>query len=762
MTAYKKPRVMWLLNHGTARKFDVAMLKQIGIEEIFLPKKYPDDISFRSASVDYSEDVNLTIPADELAVLNDANWYASPSPEAWDIANRHFDILFFITHFGSIVKNIVDNYKGIVLWRAFGLDRSLTYTKVLNYLIGTRGKNLIKSMGKRFYFAQAYDHLPHIEADFLSQRALFLPLGLPDCHINDTWRGSDPNIFFICPDLGFNPYYQDIYNQFVKDFKGLSYAVGGAQPISVADPNVLGYVPEEVHKRNMREMRVMFYHSTEPNHIHYHPFEAIKVGMPLVFMAGGMLDRMGGKNLPGRCKNSKEARYKIERILNDDWSLIEDIRESQVCLLDQMKPENCVDAWRVGFESIFSNLEKVKANQPLPIKETKRIAVILPIEYKGGSLRGAKLLAQAIDHGARQAGKSIEVIFCHLDDYYTDEDFADLPLSIKRRPYNWRILNREEATRAMIYAGLEETLKYEKYIVADDQCNQLMECDLFVIISDRLSIPLLPIKPYIVMIYDYLQRYEKIISAEENQCFIRIAHFAERVLVTTEFTRSDAIQFAGLLSEKVIKLPMLTPQFALQQGNAENELARRYFLWTTNEAIHKNHENALKALSLYYEKYEGQLECHVTGINTKNLTKSDLPHLKPLREIVAQNIPLKRNLKLLGDLTEPYYHLKLQSSQFLWHAGRIDNGTFSVVEAAHFGVPALSSDYPAMREINAQFNLNLNWMDAYNPEDMAIQLKKMEVEASALKSRVPSAESLSSQSVEKLSGVYWKAIKECL
>jgi len=164
----------------------------------------------------------------------------------------------------------------------------------------------------------------------------------------------------VCPEIAFNPYYQDIYNKFVQDFKGLKYMIEGAQPVPVEDSNVLGYVPEEVHERHMQEMRVMFYHSTEPYHIHLHPFEAIKIGMPLIYMAGGILDRIGGKNLPGRCKNVKEARDKIERILNDDLSLIEDIRKSQACLLDPLRPENCVEAWRTGFESIYSNMEKNK------------------------------------------------------------------------------------------------------------------------------------------------------------------------------------------------------------------------------------------------------------------------------------------------------------------------------------------------------------------------------------------------------------------
>ena len=62
------------------------------------------------------------------------------------------------------------------------------------------------------------------------------------------------------------------------------------------------------------------------------------------------------------------------------------------------------------------------------IRGKARIAVILPIAYRGGTFRGAKILAQAIELGGRQAGQDIEVILAHLDDpvRYPDDEFADL------------------------------------------------------------------------------------------------------------------------------------------------------------------------------------------------------------------------------------------------------------------------------------------------------------------------------------------------
>src|ERR1700712_1909782 len=108
-------RIMWLLNHRSARKFEIPMLKKIGFNEIFLPKVYPQEVTFRSADIDYSEDAHLTIPEDALAILNQTNWYTAVPAKTWQIANKYFDILFFIGHDPIIFKSIANNFKGAAI-----------------------------------------------------------------------------------------------------------------------------------------------------------------------------------------------------------------------------------------------------------------------------------------------------------------------------------------------------------------------------------------------------------------------------------------------------------------------------------------------------------------------------------------------------------------------------------------------------------------------------------------------------------------------
>ncbi|WP_454624389.1 glycosytransferase [Bradyrhizobium cenepequi] len=736
------------------------MLKRVGVQEIFLPKKVPSDPTFRSASVDWSEDERLTIPKEDLALLNAADWYEEADPDAWRIANKHFQLVFFIVLNTHFFRSVLRHFDGAKVWRTYGLsDPPLSYARLLS-LFGWRKEPSWSARGAgSLWFGQAYSHLADVEPAWLAERAIYLPAGLHDTEIQDDWIGSDRRIFFVCPDLAFNTYYQDVYRNFKRTFAGLPYVVAGAQPVRIPDNHVLGYVSSEQHRHNMRSFAAMYYHSSEPNHVHYHPFEAVRAGMPLVFMGGGLLDRLGGLELPGRCKTPEEARSKVERILAGDKRLIDQIRQSQAVLLDALKSEKCEPSWRAGIELI---LKRTAEERPEVLSSRKkRIAVILPVAYRGGSLRGAKLLAHAVAIGSRQFGSPVDVVFGHLDDpaSYPDREFDDLPGHIERRAFHWRTMSQSEALRACAYAGTEAPLSRTTYAVPDDGINQFIDCDLWIFVSDRLQFPILPVRPHLLMVYDYVQRYVPIMNETANQRCIDRAHAAEAIMVTTEFTANDARQFAGLPARKVKKVPLLVPEFGATDGSARDEpTSSEYFIWTTNLALHKNHENALEALRLYYEEYDGRLECHVTGVDTDKLFKRNLPHLMAVRKIHRASTAVQTGLKTEGDLPDSVYRRKLRDAAFLWHPGLIDNGTFSVVEAASFGVPALSSDYPAMREIDRQFELGLTWSDPNDPADMASRLKQMETAQRS----TPRSEVFARHSLDRSAGEYWQVIQEFL
>lgn len=356
MTDRTRPlRAMWLLNHTTARKFEVPMLKSVGVKEIFLPKHVPDNGAFRSGSVDWSEDAHLTIPKDDLDILNSTHWHGHPRPDAWKIANKHFDIAIVMATEPSF-KPAITKFKNALIYRAYGFDKSMTYSGYLQAITGGEARPLISQMGRRFSFGEAYDNIHKAEPSYLSRHRLFLPAGMNIHDTSDDWTGNDRRIMFVCPDLIGNPYYWKIYTAFRHQFSEFDYVIAGQQYVESKDPRILGFVSLEAHRANMRNFRVMFYHSEEPRHLHYHPLEAIAAGMPLVYMAGGMLDRFGGTSQPGRCLTIEEARQKIRRVLDDDTAIINSIRERQMTMLKEFTVEHCKPIWKRSIAQALDGL----------------------------------------------------------------------------------------------------------------------------------------------------------------------------------------------------------------------------------------------------------------------------------------------------------------------------------------------------------------------------------------------------------------------
>lgn len=755
----KSNRILWLINHTTLREFEIRQLIELGYE-VFVPKSFPYDEGNLSASVSYEFDSRLSIPYSDLEVLNTADWYGDPNDNVWNIANKYFSKIFF-AFFPSQLRSVVRNFHGDCILRPFGLAKGVTYSQLIEQELGPSFGTELRRLGERFWFGEAYAHLHEIEDDFLKKRAIHLPVGLKDVEIHDDWVGDEAKIFFVCPRIGSSPYYNRVYQTFVNDFKPMPYVIGGAQPISVPDKKVAGFVSRERYDGFMKGLRVMFYHSQEPNHLHYHPFEAVRCGMPLVFMGGGMLDSLGGHNLPGRCKSIKEARYKIERVLFGDKKLIDSIKNEQTVLLDSMSKKTCAPIWRQGIKRI----EQVSSRrQSFPLANQPRIAVMLPVAYRGGSMRAAISLAKMFSVASKLSGKAAEVIFAAPTECLEkDEQILDLKANgIKVRSFSWKKLSWDTAKAALCMEGCVNPPLQQEYIVPDDGVNNFLDCDFWFFISDRVPAPLLPIRKYGMIVYDYLQRYVEGFSVPNNEQQIDIVRRAEFVLATTDFTVKDLQQYAGVEKSKVFKVPMAIPTMkGVGQGGRKES---NYFLWPTNVACHKNHVNAMKAILKYYESLGGNLECRVCGVDSQLLLEKNVQigHVLEARDILNSSQRSRMKVQVLGELSEDEYWRQLRDAKFLWHPAAVDNGTFCVLEAASQMVPSLSSDYPAMREIDEIFGVNMLFCDSTSPSDMSQKLKYMEEHACERVKSLPDVKSLHRYSWESCSQAYWEVINKCL
>jgi hypothetical protein len=286
---------MWLLNHKTLIHWEVPFLIRNGFE-VFTPKVTPPEREFRSATVDYRWDASLTLPPDDIAVLNSFDFYKTPWPqEICDLVNQHFDCIFFMP-FGVQPREVITKFQGKMILRAFGLLENVTYTQ---WLLAEFGPSIFRELylvGERFCMGQAYDNLALIESHAISDRAEYLPMGVPQSmwDVADTWVGGSGKVLFLCPNVATVPEHARQYREFKEMIGDLPYIVVGPQIEPIDDPCAVGGVTDAELLRLFQTCSVLYYPSREPRHVHYSPIEAAIIGAPVYFYDNSLFARLAG------------------------------------------------------------------------------------------------------------------------------------------------------------------------------------------------------------------------------------------------------------------------------------------------------------------------------------------------------------------------------------------------------------------------------------------------------------------------------------
>lgn len=763
----RKKRVLWLLNHTSLRKFEVPLLVEVGYE-VYCPKIFQVGAGDGSASVTYEYDKTLTIPSNVLEKMNQVDFYEYVTEEIMSYMNEYFDIVM-IHYFPTQFETVIRNFKGVIVFQAFGLLGQTSYTEYIIKDLGISALSMTQKLGKRFFFAQAYPHLYEVECKFFQSRRIDMPLGLAKAAgKRKKWTGGDSRFLFVLPRINASNYFRSIYSNYTKEFRGMDYVIGGAQPIAVPnDPHVSGYMSQDEYDRVMNCCAALFYHSQEKNHIHYHPFEAISNGMPVVFMAGGMMDLLGGKGLPGRCETIKEAKQKLRALCNGDKRLIHDICSTQDVLLEHFDYENCYKKWQYGMSLVDEQVKRLS-----PRKETKKIAVILPQPYLGGVLDYTIRLIECVLKGMRSGKEQYSIVVGYPDDeVFKKKDYfrALRREHVEFHTFTWATKSAHWVMEALQLMGMP-TMFAQECCVLDDGVNFFEDCDYLIFTADRIPAVLFTSKPYTVVAHDYIQRYcPEIMQGIYEDSFIQAVRRADRIYVTTPSTLEDCVQYGGVKKENVLLTPFMfdyveagkaahrnkrhTLEQEDPQSNIENEA---FFLWATNTAIHKNHKQALAGLSEYYSQ-GGTFFCVITGVNTDLLDVSTdeesikerlSPYTLELRKLIKEDCLLKENLIVMGNLPKNQYLDLLKRAKFTFHPGYGDNGNGAAVDAACLGVPTVCSDYPAMRYMDEYISLGAHFFDPFDANSIGGALMEAEEKWESYRQGVPSKDKLKEYTVE--------------
>ncbi|MEC2346207.1 hypothetical protein P9H28_19240 [Paenibacillus barengoltzii] len=560
----KKQRLLWILNHDTLSKFELPLIRDLGFE-IFTPKIAPKNILERSGSVTYEYDATLTIPNHELELLNQYNFYENEQMPfiIKNIINTHFDIALVMFDFYAL-KNLIDNFEGQIFARAFGLFGNLNYLQITKDFYGENYFYNFEKVKDRFWFSECYDNISENESGIFKEKAIYMPLGLPDefYSIENQWIGNVDEILFFCTRINYNNESKEVYDRFIKDFKGFDFIIAGNQPVKVEDKRVTGFLEREELNDLFKTRKVMYYHSTYPRHLHYHPLEAMIAGMPVIYLAGGLLSKLGGERQSGCCKDVNEARVKIKRILDGDQELIEMIKRDQNEILYKFSYEFNKKKWTENFLPIVKNYKKKH-----PINKT--IAVFLPNVQNESHLLDYIELVDKLNSGIKPLNSNHQIILNFPAKKYAKgrEIVNSLQYVMDTREYALKEITADEVKDSVSLMFRDEPLWFSKYILPVDYAQNYIECDYWLFFFDNIELPIAPIKPYGVLVENIGEKYygnlsRTIISNLKNAYFI---------LTFSEETKKNLVKFMGVYEENIIVIPFSEVQSRYELPNVKSD-----------------------------------------------------------------------------------------------------------------------------------------------------------------------------------------------
>ena len=405
-------------------------------------------------------------------------------------------------------------------------------------------------------------------------------------------------------------------------------------------------------------------------------------------------------------------------------------------------------------------------------KTVRRIAVVMPEVYRGGTIRGFKHVCLMIREGARKEG--IEVVaVVRARSYDMDMDFAELAeAGVPVREFEFAPLEGDLAGRFR-----SET---RGYAVLDDGANDLLDCDFLLFISDRVPFNVPPSVRYGMLAFDCLQRYcpnsvGRAFFDIQRQAIMPVLRSAEFVAVTTPSSAEDFRSYFGLDAERVIQVPVFLDVEHLpaspSAGTAGtpppgSQRAKPYIAWVTNNSPHKNHEVVIKALDIYYGQLGGQLEVRMCGSRTEDFRAESRPtdetrsNVKRAKALLNERPMVRERMRILGELSDSDYARLIADASAVLNPSIYDNGSFSAMDGAYAGVPVVQSRHPANSYFDELFAMNSLFFDSYNPASLAMALRQAELGDS--KPSRSSKERIAESDWRRVAPEFWTTLKRAI
>lgn len=340
LKTYMHNNIFYLFGHKTLTEFELPILIENNFG-IFLSKNLASLDKSQSIYTNiYRYDYTLkNINKNDLDKLNNIDWFSNKcvSNEIMNILNNNFKFIFItLLTSGNLLDQLVSEYKGTICYRFFGLQGNYSYKPLIDKYISSNIKYI-------FSYPEIYNYEITLKDNFFnSNNSHVIPLGIPDYILKyqKTYNPSNNKICFVCSKINNCSYYTKIYNNFINDIGNkYQYTLLGKNNEKLQDPNKMNNLNDDDYYKTISKCKLLYYHSKEKRHLHYHPLEAIIIGIPIIFYEESLLNSYLS-NSPGKCKNINEVYLKIDSVMNNNFDLINKIICEQNKIIERIKIEN--------------------------------------------------------------------------------------------------------------------------------------------------------------------------------------------------------------------------------------------------------------------------------------------------------------------------------------------------------------------------------------------------------------------------------------
>ncbi|WP_298607488.1 hypothetical protein [uncultured Thiothrix sp.] len=711
-------RIFWLPNPLLASSFDIHFFKKLGKIFLYLPyvNIKNEDIEYLNKKKEF--DSFLKIKKESLEILNVQNWYYQPTKEAWSIVESEFDLII-INSLPDQVSMYINNCRTPLVYRYLKFfDENLNHLTTFNE---KKNKYNIRENDSRLLMASCF-----LKEDQSNISKLYLPNILQSQGLRKLQETNA--VITFCSYIETSAFAKKSYTDFLLYFGEKNYFILGQQLIEVKNKKVINDLSMYLYVDFLKKASVVLFKDYQPGQLDSYAFEAMRMHIPVIYFANEELDIIiNNNNSSGRAVSYEEAYKKVDKVLKKDHVFINRILADQQKILNNLSFDRNAGYWLNFLTNFEAILAKNKNNYDHTSLKVIRIAVI--VNEPSDNFNDHILLMQALKNSCKRKNQDIQLIYAYSDSIRPAKEkiahFGHIKKVLEEhqglfepRKFEWKILDKTDAQRSILYSKQKNHLSYSVYQVPDDGMQQLTDCNCWILTEGNFAYPLLPLRPYILLSQNSTSfTKEAVLNLE---VFAGIAQEAYKVITNTAYEKLITQQFLGISSKDISMIPPLIPTRPFDHAHNEHQQhLNDYFIIRIGSISKESLDLILDALFKIYTENNTSQKCIILS-NDENIFVYIKKLLKKRNE---NNIPYNK-IYLELDYKQKKIKKLLNDSKFIFYIPHENERTNVILNICFQKKPILIPDQLLYKDLNEILNLNL-FLTKFDSKEIYNNLKNL-------------------------------------